>query len=99
GREVWRDQEAKNGYDGGVLTPARNLTCYTSQDGASHPVNATTGESLYTFTLGTTAYSGPITFTVDGRQCVVQAAGGTPAKFGYQEHKMELGGLLAAFCL
>jgi len=99
GREVWRDQKSKNGYAGGMLTTAGNLTFYTSQDGVFHAVNATTGENLYTFNLGTTAYSGPITFTVDGRQCVVQAAGGTPAKFGYQEHKMELGGLLAAFCL
>ena len=62
-------------------------------------LNATTGEILYTFNLGTTAFAGPITFSVDGKQCVVQPAGGTPTKFGYQEHNMEHGGLVAAFCL
>jgi alcohol dehydrogenase (cytochrome c) len=98
GGEVWRDQKSKNGYAGGMLTTAGNLVFYTSQSGAFQAVNATTGEILYTFNLGTTAYAGPITFMVDGKQCVVQAVGGTPAKFGYQEHHMELGGLVAAFC-
>jgi len=99
GREVWRDQKSKDGYAGGMLTTAGNLTFYTSQNGAFQAVNATTGEILYTFNLGTTAFAGPITFSVDGKQCVVQPAGGTPAKFGYQEHNMEHGGLVAAFCL
>jgi alcohol dehydrogenase (cytochrome c) len=99
GREVWRDQKGKDGYAGGMLTTAGNLTFYTSQDGTFQAVNATTGEILYAFNLGTTAYAGPITYMVDGKQCVVQVAGGTPAKFGYQEHRMELGGLVAAFCL
>src|SRR5947207_1835914 len=99
GREVWRDQKSKDGYAGGMLTTAGNLTFYTSQNGAFQAVNATTGEILYTFNLGTTAFAGPITFSVDGKQCVVQPAGGTPAKFGYQEHNMEHGGLGAAFCL
>src|SRR5436190_1994304 len=99
GREVWRDQKSKDGYAGGMLTTAGNLTFYTSQNGAFQAVNATTGEILYTFNLGTTAFAGPITFSVDGKQCVVQPAGGTPTKFGYQEHNMEHGGLVAAFCL
>jgi alcohol dehydrogenase (cytochrome c) len=99
GREIWRDQKSKDGYAGGMLTTAGNLTFYTSQNGAFQAVNATTGEILYTFNLGTTAFAGPITFSVDGKQCVVQPAGGTPTKFGYQEHNMEHGGLVAAFCL
>ena len=99
GREIWRDQKSKHGYAGGMLATAGNLVFYTSQNGAFQAVNATTGEILYTFNLGTTAYAGPITFMADGKQCVVQAVGGTPAKFGYQEHHMELGGLVAEFCL
>jgi alcohol dehydrogenase (cytochrome c) len=99
GREVWRDQKSKSGYAGGMLATAGNLVFYTSQSGVFHATNATTGEILYTFNLGTTAYSGPITFMVDGKQCVTQVVGGSPAKFGYQEHHMELGGLVAAFCL
>jgi PQQ-dependent dehydrogenase (methanol/ethanol family) len=99
GAEAWRDQKSKHGYAGGMLTTAGNLVFYTSQNGAFQATNATTGEILYTFNLGTTAYAGPITFMVDGKQCVVQPVGGTPAKFGYQEHNMEHGGLVAAFCL
>jgi alcohol dehydrogenase (cytochrome c) len=99
GKEVWRDQKSKHGYAGGMLTTAGNLVFYTSQNGAFQAMNATTGELLYTFNLGTTAYAGPITFVADGKQCVVQAVGGTPSKFGYKEHNMELGGLVASFCL
>ncbi|PYM07851.1 MAG: PQQ-dependent dehydrogenase, methanol/ethanol family, partial [Candidatus Rokuibacteriota bacterium] len=82
GREVWRDQKSKSGYAGGMLATAGNLVFYTSQGGVFHATNATTGEILYTFNLGTTAYSGPITFMVDGKQCVAQVVGGSPAKFG-----------------
>jgi hypothetical protein len=35
----------------------------------------------------------------NGKQCVVQVAGGSPEKFGYKEHNLELGSLFAAFCL
>ncbi len=99
GREVWRDQKSKHGFAGGMLTTAGNLTFYTTQGGVFQGVNATTGEILYAFNLGTTAYAGPITFMVDGRQCVVQVAGGSPEKFGYKEHNLEHGSLVAAFCL
>jgi|GEM_PF-1638379 len=99
GREIWRDQKSKHGYAGGMLTTAGNLTFYTSQSGMFQAVNATTGEILYTFNLGTTAYAGPITFLTNGKQCVVQVAGGSPEKFGYKEHNLEHGSLVAAFCL
>lgn len=99
GREVWRDQKSKHGYAGGMLTTAGNLTFYTSQSGTFQAVNATTGEILYAFNLGTTAYSGPITFMIDGKQCVVQVVGGSPEKFGYKEHNLEHGSLVASFCL
>ncbi len=99
GKEMWRDQKSKDGYAGGMLTTAGNLTFYTSANGTFQAMNATTGELLYSFNLGTTAYAGPITFMSDGKQCVVQAVGGTPAKFGYKDHNMELGGLVASFCL
>ncbi|PYM82245.1 MAG: hypothetical protein DME09_14875 [Candidatus Rokuibacteriota bacterium] len=98
GREIWRNQQDKHGYAGGMLTTAGNLTFYTTQAGIFNATNATTGEVLYTFNLGTTAKSGPITFMVDGKQCVVQEVGGVPG-FGYEEHRVEFGGMVAAFCL
>ena len=99
GQEIWRDQKSKDGFAGGMLTTAGNLTFYTTRGGVFQAVNATTGEILYAFNLGTTAYAGPITFTTNGKQCVVQVAGGSPEKFGYKEHNLELGSLVAAFCL
>jgi alcohol dehydrogenase (cytochrome c) len=98
GREVWRDQQSKHGYAGGMLTTAGNITFYTTQGGVFHATNATNGEVLYTLNLGTTPKAGPITFMVDGKQCVAQAVGGVPG-FGYEEHNLEHGGMVAAFCL
>src|SRR5207247_11290631 len=92
GREIWRDQKSKDGYAGVMLTTAGNLTFYTSQNGAFQAVHATTGEIRYTFNLGRTDFAGPITFSVDGKQRVVQPAGGTPATLRYQDHHMEPGG-------
>lgn len=96
GKEVWRDQKSKHGFAGGMLTTAGNLTFYTSQSGDFQAVNATTGEILYTFNLGTTPKAGPITYMADGKQYVVQAVGGLPG-FGYEGHKLEHGNLVAAF--
>jgi alcohol dehydrogenase (cytochrome c) len=98
GKEVWRDQKAKSGYAGGMLTTAGNVVFYTSQGGIFHAANAKTGETLYTFNLGTAAKAGPITFMIDGKQCVTQAVGGVPG-FGNEQHGTEHGNLVATFCL
>jgi glucose dehydrogenase len=96
GREVWRDQKAKDGYAGGMLTTAGNLVFYTSQNGAFQAMNATTGETLYSLNLGTAPKAGPITFLHNGKQMVVQALGGTPG-FGYEGHNLEFGSLVVGF--
>jgi alcohol dehydrogenase (cytochrome c) len=96
GREVWRDQKSKDGYAGGMLTTAGNLTFYTTSGGIFQAVNATTGEIVYTMNLGTTAKGGPITFLNDGKQMVVQAVGGTPG-FGYEGYKLEFGSFVVGF--
>jgi alcohol dehydrogenase (cytochrome c) len=96
GKEVWRDQKAKAGYAGGMLTTAGNLVFYTSQSGAFQAVNATTGEILYTMNLGTTAKSGPITYMLEGKQYVVQAVGGVPG-FGNEAHGLEHGSQVVGF--
>ena len=69
---------------------------YTSQAGIFHATNATTGEILYTFNLGVTPKSGPITYMLDGKQYVVQPVGGVPG-WGFEEHNLDHGSLVVAF--
>ena len=80
GKEVWRNELAKPGYAGGMLTTAGNLTIYTTQGGDFTVANATTGEILYSINLGTAAKAGPITYTAQ-RQAVHRAGAGRHAGF------------------
>ena len=96
GTEVWRDQKGIWGYAGGMLTTAGDLVFYTSQAGVFHATNATTGEILYTFNLGVTPKSGPITYMLDGKQYVVQPVGGVPG-WGFEEHNLDHGSMVVAF--
>ncbi len=97
GKEVWRDQKSKPGYAGGMLTTAGNLTIYTTQGGVFQATNASTGEILFSKSMGTTAKAGPITFSLNGKQMIVQALGGLPG-FGRDEaHGLEFGSLVVAF--
>ena len=97
GKEVWRNEESKPGYAGGMLTTAGNVTVFTTQGGEFRVVDATTGKKLYSANLGTTAKAGPITFLHNGKQYVVQAVGGQPG-FGRDEaHNLEFGSAVVAF--
>ena len=78
GKEVWRNEESKPGYAGGMLTTAGNLTVYTTQGGEFRVVNATTGEILYSANLGTAAKAGPMTYQAQ-RQAVRRAGAGRHA--------------------
>ena len=99
GAEVWRNELAKPGYAGGMLTTAGNLTIYTTQGGGFTVANATTGEVLYTLNLGVAAKAGAATYTANGKQYIVQALGGTPG-FGRDEaHGVEFGSLVVGFTL
>lgn len=99
GAEAWRNEIAKPGYAGGMLTTAGNLTVYTTQGGGFTVANATTGEVLYSLNLGVAAKSGPMTFANNGKQYIVQALGGTPG-FGRDEAwKAEYGSIVVAFTL
>ena len=89
GNEIWRDQKTKWGFAGG-------LVFYTSQNGDFQAVDAASGEILYAVNLGTAPKSGPITYMLDGQQYVVQAVGGVPGG-GFEEHRLEHGGLVVAF--
>ena len=99
GAEVWRNELAKPGYAGGMLTTAGNLTIYTTQGGGFTVANAKTGEILYSMNLGTAAKAGPATYTANGKQYIVQALGGTPG-FGRDEAwGAEFGSVVVAFTL
>jgi alcohol dehydrogenase (cytochrome c) len=99
GQEVWRNEIAKPGYAGGMMTTAGNITAYATQGGTFTLANATTGEILYSLNLGTAAKAGPITYSVNGKQYIVQALGGTPG-FGRDEPwKAEFGSIVVAFTL
>lgn len=93
GAEIWRSEP---GHAGNMLTTAGNLLFYTSQTGVFHAVNATTGGILYTFNLGTTSKSGPITYMLDGKQYVVQPVGGVPDR-DFEDHNLAHDPLVVAF--
>jgi len=98
GKEVWRNtQKGKPGYAGGMLTTAGNVTFYTTQAGQFEAVDAANGKVLYSVFLGATAKAGPITFSHNNKQMVVQPIGGVVG-FGRDEaHNLEMGGAIVAF--
>ena len=100
GKEVWRNElQGKPGYAGGMLTTAGNITVYTTQGGGFTVADASSGKVLYSVNLGVAAKSGPITYSHNGKQYIVQAVGGTPG-FGRDEPwKSEFGNMVVGFTL
>jgi alcohol dehydrogenase (cytochrome c) len=98
GKEAWRNEDNnKPGYAGGMLTTAGGLTIYTTQWGEFRVVDASSGKILYSAPLHTAAKSGPITYTQNGKQYIVQALGGT-AGFGRDDAlKTEFGSIVVGF--
>ena len=76
GAEVWRDEAADDGFAGGMLTTAGNITVYGSSNGDINVVNATTGENLWTFPANITHKAGAMTYELDGKQYFAQLSGG-----------------------
>ncbi len=100
GKEVWRHElQGKPGYAGGMLTTAGGITVYTTQGGGFTVTDANSGKVLYSVNLGVAAKSGPITYSHNGKQYIVQAVGGTPG-FGRDEPwKAEFGSMVVGFAL
>ena len=97
GKEAWRNEDTKPGYSGGMLTTAGGLTIYSTQGGEFRVVDATSGKILYSLNLHTAAKSGPITYTQNGKQYIVQALGGLPG-FGRDEsYNAEFGSIVVGF--
>ena len=76
GAEVWRDEATDDGFAGGMLTTAGNVTVYGSSNGDINVVNATSGENLWTFPANITHKAGPMTYELDGKQYIAQLSGG-----------------------
>jgi alcohol dehydrogenase (cytochrome c) len=98
GKEVWRNTEkGRPGYAGGMLVTAGNINVYTTQSGDFTVANASNGKILYRLSLGTAAKAGPLTFTHNGKQMIVQTLG-TQAQFGRDDIlKTEYGSAVVAF--
>ena len=84
-----------------VWVSAQTWDNRTSQTGVFHAVDASTGEILYNFNLGTTSKSGPITYMLDGKQYVAQSVGSVPGcsvpDWGIEECRPAHDSLVMAF--
>jgi len=96
GQTVWRTDETKPGYSGGMLATAGNLVFYSTQ-GEFRAVNATSGEIFYSIHLGTVAKAAPMTFQHNGKQYVVQSLGASVGFGRDQAWGTEFGGMVVAF--
>lgn len=97
GKEVWRVDNAKPGYAGGMVTTAGGITAFTTQGGTFTVADAKSGKVLYTANLGVAAKAGPATYVAGGKQYIVQALGGQPG-FGRDDaHGIEFGHLIVGF--
>jgi alcohol dehydrogenase (cytochrome c) len=61
--------------DSGILTTATDLLFTGGREGYFHALDARTGALLWKASLGGQIAAGPMTYRVDGRQCVAIAAG------------------------
>ena len=64
---------------GGVMVTGGNLVFAGEFDGNFNAFNATTGEKLWSFQMGSGVTASPVTYMVNGRQYVAVAAGGNAA--------------------
>lgn len=64
---------------GGVMATAGNLVFAGEMDGQFNAFNATTGEKLWHFQMGSGVMASPVSYEVNGRQYVAVAAGGNAA--------------------
>ena len=73
--------------ESGVLTTASNLLFTGNRAGNFFALNAATGALLWHVNLGGTVASGPVTYSVDGRQYVAVCGGSAMYGFGLPDSK------------
>lgn len=71
--------------ESGVPTTASNLLFTGSRDRTFYALDAATGEILWNANLGSQVVAGPASYSVDGQQYVVIAAGSTLFSFALPE--------------
>jgi len=71
--------------DAGVLTTASDVLFTGGREGYFFAMNARTGELLWKATVGGQVQSGPMTYSVDGRQYVAVAAGSSLFSFALRQ--------------
>jgi alcohol dehydrogenase (cytochrome c) len=82
----WRWEFKMNDVtDAGVLTTATDLLFSGGREGYFFALDARTGAMLWKATLGGVVASGPMTYSVDGRQYVSVAAGNSLFAFALKK--------------
>ena len=81
GKLVW-EFRLKSPPWAGVLSTAGGLVFGGSNEGNFYALDAHTGQALWDFQTGSSLESNPISFLVDGQQCVAVAAGKAIFVFG-----------------
>ena len=71
--------------DAGISTPASDLLFSGGREGFFYALNARTGALLWKFTVGGQVQSGPMTYSVGGRQYVAVAAGSSLFAFALRQ--------------
>jgi alcohol dehydrogenase (cytochrome c) len=71
--------------DGGILATASDLVFTGGREGYVVALNARTGEPLWKFSVGGVVASGPMTYSVSGRQYVAVAAGSSLFAFALHQ--------------
>ena len=71
--------------DGGILTTASDLVFTGGREGFFVALNARTGVPLWKFSVGGVVASGPMTYSVGGRQYVAVAAGNSLFAFALHQ--------------
>jgi alcohol dehydrogenase (cytochrome c) len=71
--------------DAGILTTKSGVLFSGGREGYFYALDAATGELLWKANLGGRIISGPITFSVDGKQYVSINAGNAVVTFGLRD--------------
>ncbi len=86
GNVMWEvDQKISNPNYSGVLSTAGGVVFYTESAGAFAAVDARTGRTLWHFQASSSPKSGPMTYTVNGRQFVAVTSGSNVLTFALPE--------------
>jgi alcohol dehydrogenase (cytochrome c) len=71
--------------DAGILTTASDLLFTGGREGYFWGLDARNGELLWKATVGGAVVSGPMTYSVDGRQYIAVAAGNSLFSFALRQ--------------